>query len=84
MKSLFSFFLLVLGSHRYARSTKSNAYATAELTILRGVDRDPRLKLAVQGGSVEQGMDEGVAAVDPVWESDPVQGLDGANYCGLI
>jgi hypothetical protein len=84
MKSLFSCFLLLLGSHRYARSSKRNAYATAELTILRGLDRTPRLKLAVQGGSVEQGMDEVVAVVGPVWESDQVQGLDGVKCCELI
>ena len=84
MKSLFSCFLLLLGSHRSARSSKRNAYATAELTILRGLDRTPRLKLAVQGGSVEQGMDEVVAVVGPVWESDQVQGLDGVKCCELI
>ena len=66
------------------RSSKRNAYATAELTILRGLDRTPRLKLAVQGGSVEQGMDEVVAVVGPVWESDQVQGLDGVKCCELI
>jgi hypothetical protein len=43
----------LLGSHRYARSIKSNAYAIVCLTILRGVNRTARLKLAVQGGSVE-------------------------------
>lgn len=84
MKSLFACFLLLLGSHRYARSSKSNAYATVELTIAGGVNRIARLKLAVQEGSVEQGMDEVVAVVGPVWEADRVQGLDGVRCCELI
>ncbi len=55
-----------------------------DLQFSAGVDRTPRLKLAVQGGSVEQGTDEVVAVVGPVRESDPVQGLDGVKCCGLI
>jgi hypothetical protein len=73
----------LLGSHRYARSSMSNAYATAELTILRGY-RTARLKLAVQGGLVEQGMDEVAAVVGRGWGSDRVQGLAGVKCCEPI
>lgn len=53
------------------------------LQFSAGVNRTARLKLAVQGGSVEQGMAEVVVVVGPVWESDQVQGLDGGK-CGEL